>query len=84
MVGLVVLVIYQKLLEFGGAYAALGTISPWLGLWLPLALFGAGSGALFGLAGRGGLASPVDGFMDRLIEAGERLAALPRRWRTNG
>ena len=84
VVGLVVLVIYQKLLEFGGAYASLGTISPWLGLWLPLALFGAGGGALFGLASRGGLSSPVDGFMDRLIEAGERLAALPRRWRTNG
>ena len=82
VVGLVVLVIYQKMLEFGGAYAALGSISPWLGLWLPLALFGAGSGGLFLLAGRGGLESPIDGFMDRLAETGERLAALPRRWRT--
>ena len=80
VVGLVVLVIYQKLLEFGGAYAALGVISPWLGLWLPLALFGAGSGALFILASRSGLANPVDSFLDRMIDVGERLMALPRRW----
>ena len=80
VVGLVTLVIYQKLLEFGGAYASLGSISPWLGLWLPLALFGAGSGGLFLLASRGGLSNPIDSFIDRLLEAGGRLAALPRRW----
>ena len=80
MVGLVILVIYQKLLEFGGAHASLGTISPWLGLWAPLALFAAGGGILFRLTSRGGLASPVDRFLDRLVEIGERLTAAPRRW----
>ncbi len=85
VVGLVALVIYQKLLEFGGASASLGSISPWIGLWLPLALFAAASAGLFHLAGRGGLASPLDSFMDRLVEVGERLAALPRRlWATAG
>ncbi len=80
VVGLVILVIYQKLLEFGGAHASLGTISPWLGLWAPLALFAAGGGILFRLTSRGGLASPVDRFLDRLVEIGERLTAAPRRW----
>ena len=85
VVGLVALVIYQKLLEVGGASASLGSISPWIGLWLPLALFAAASAGLFLLAGRGGLASPLDSFMDRLADVGERLAALPRRlWATAG
>lgn len=84
--GLVVLVIYQKLLEFGGAYASLGLLSPWLGLWLPLALFALSGAGLFHLAsGGGGLASPLDSFMDRLVDVGERLAALPRRlWAAEG
>ena len=81
VVGLVVLVVYQKLLEFGSAYAALGVISPWLGLWLPLVLFGAGSAALFRLTSRGGLAGPFDGLLDRMAEAGGRFAAHLRRWR---
>ena len=81
VVGLVVLVVYQKLLEFGGAYAALGVISPWLGLWLPLVLFGAGGAALFRLTSRGGPAGPFDGLLDRMAKAGGRVAAHLRRWR---
>jgi lipopolysaccharide export system permease protein len=73
VVGLVILVVYQKLLEFGGAYASLGSISPWFGLWLPLALFGAGSAGLFLMTSRRGLTNPVEDLMERLA------AALPRR-----
>lgn len=81
VVGLVILVIYQKVIEFGGAYASLGVISPWLGLWLPLGLFGAASSALFLLTSRHGLSSPVDGVIDRMVETMGWVAAIPRRWR---
>ena len=67
--GLVLLVLYQKILQFGGSMAALGHISPWLGLWLPLMLFAAASAALFAKASAGGLANPVDGIMERLARA---------------
>ena len=74
VVGLVILVIYQKLLEFGGASASLGSISPWFGLWLPLGLFGAGSVGLFLMTGPSGLTNPIEGLVERLA------AAWPRRW----
>jgi lipopolysaccharide export system permease protein len=64
--GLVLLVLYQKVLQLGGSMAALGHISPWLGLWLPLVLFAAASAALFAKASAGGLVNPVDAIMDRL------------------
>jgi len=62
----VLLVLYQKVLQLGGSMAALGHISPWLGLWLPLVLFAAASAALFAKASAGGLVNPVDAIMDRL------------------
>jgi len=36
-VGVVVLVLYEKLLGLGHAAAELGRVSPWIGLWLPWA-----------------------------------------------
>ena len=77
VVGLVVLVLYQKLLQLGGSLAALGEVSPWLGLWLPLALFAAAGGLLFARASAGGADNPVDVFMERLAAAGGRVA---ERW----
>lgn len=47
VIGLVILIIYEKVLDFGRAMTAVGEISPWLGLWLPLLLLAVGSGALF-------------------------------------
>lgn len=75
VVGLVVLVLYQKVLQLGGALAALGEVSPWLGLWLPLALFAAAGGTLFAKASAGGIDNPVDVFMDRLVAVGRRFGA---------
>ena len=66
IVGLVVLVFYQKLLQLGGSMAALGHVSPWLGLWLPLVLFAILSTALFVKASNRGLTNPVDGVVERL------------------
>lgn len=67
--GLVALVLYQKILQLGGSMVALGHISPWLGLWLPLSLFAAASTALFAKASAGGLVNPVDGIVERLAMA---------------
>lgn len=66
IVGLVVLVFYQKLLQLGGSMAALGHVSPWLGLWLPLVLFAILSAALFAKASNRGLTNPVDGVVERV------------------
>ena len=66
LVGLVVLVFYQKLLQLGGSMAALGHVSPWLGLWLPLVLFAILSATLFAKASNRGLTNPVDGVVERV------------------
>jgi len=38
-VGLLILVVYEKVVTFGEAMAGKGDITPWLGLWLPFCLF---------------------------------------------
>lgn len=38
-VGVVILLIYHKLLEFGLGFSATGDISPWVSIWLPTLLF---------------------------------------------
>lgn len=38
-VGVIILLIYHKLLEFGLNFSATGDISPWLVIWLPTLLF---------------------------------------------
>ena len=78
VVGLVVLVVYQKLLQLGGSMAALGHVSPWIGLWLPLVLFAGLSAALFARASAGGLVNPVDGVMERLAMATMRRGGVRR------
>ncbi len=47
VIGLLTLIVYQKVLQFGGSMAGLGHLSPYLGLWLPFAVFAAASGTLF-------------------------------------
>jgi lipopolysaccharide export system permease protein len=46
-VGFSLLLIYQKVLQFGEGFASLGAASPWLVLWGPLVLFAGGSGYLY-------------------------------------
>lgn len=45
--GIIILLIYHKLLEFGEAFVSLEVISPWIGLWLPTLAFAIYSGYLF-------------------------------------
>jgi lipopolysaccharide export system permease protein len=47
VIGLIFLALYNNLLRFGEALADDGTISPWLGLWIPLAALAALSFGLF-------------------------------------
>ncbi|MFQ5784860.1 MAG: LptF/LptG family permease [Alphaproteobacteria bacterium] len=74
-VGLLALIVYQKLLLFGESLVALGTVPPWLGLWLPFATFVSGSAYLFFRA-RSGL---VDDQFFALVEDIWRIVAPPRR-----
>jgi len=46
-VGFSLLLIYQKVLQFGEGFASLGAASPWLVLWGPMVLFALGSGYLY-------------------------------------
>ena len=47
VIGLLTLIVYQKVLQFGGSLAGLGHLSPVIGLWLPFAIFAGASGTLF-------------------------------------
>jgi len=38
-VGIIILLVYHKMLEFGLSFSATGAISPWLVIWLPTLLF---------------------------------------------
>lgn len=75
VVGVILLLIFHKVVEFGEAFVALGQISPWIGLWTPWLLFTALSGWLFYLRAYriGG------GPLGRIESVGEALAGLVRR-----
>lgn len=45
-VGLLVLVVYEQVVKFGESMADLDRLTPWLGMWLPLAVLAAGGGLL--------------------------------------
>ena len=42
-VGLLILVVYNQVLDFGKNMTEVGTIGPFLGLWLPFLIFAGGS-----------------------------------------
>ncbi len=46
-VGLLILVVYEKVVTFGEAMAEKGDITPWLAIWLPFGLFALLGGYLF-------------------------------------
>lgn len=78
--GLVILVLYEQLLQFGHSMVQLGRISPWLALWVPFALFAAGSLVLFVRASFHVTRGAPQGPMGRIGEALQRLGrALTRR-----
>jgi len=45
--GLLILIIYHKWIAFGDSVAARDIVSPWIGLWLPFAVFSLGSAFFF-------------------------------------
>ncbi len=47
VIGLIILALYNNLLRFGEALADDGVVSPWLGIWVPLAALAALSFSLF-------------------------------------
>lgn len=75
VIGLLTLVVYQKALQFGESLSALGYLSPWVGLWLPLAVFSAGSAWLFYRAGFGVGGDPLGPFVTRMSAFADALRA---------
>lgn len=77
VVGLIILALYNNLLRFGEALADDGYISPWLGLWVPLAMLAALSFTLFYLAAYKSARLPPDLLVQNIEAAVLRRA---RRW----
>lgn len=75
VIGLSVLILYQKLLQFGESFSALGYISPYLGLWLPLAVFGGASSLLFYRADACVGGDPLAPLVAGISSVGERFKA---------
>ncbi len=74
--GLLILVFYQKVIQFGSSLALLGHVSPWLGLWLPLALFATGSSYLFFRVSFTVASDPVGTFVEGLQDMAHRIPAF--------
>jgi lipopolysaccharide export system permease protein len=79
VVGLLALIVYQKLLQFGESFSALGHISPYLGLWLPLLVFGGVSTVLFYRTGFGVGADPLGSLASVMDRLGERFRVIAGR-----
>ncbi len=43
VIGMLILVVYEKVVKFGESMADLGHVTPWFGLWLPFAVFAMGA-----------------------------------------
>ena len=83
VIGLLIIALYNNLLRFGEALADDGVVSPWLGLWAPLAALAVLSGALFYWAAYKSARLPPDMIIQHLEAAVMRgigrLRAGPRR-----
>ena len=77
VVGLIILALYNNLLRFGEALADDGYISPWLGLWVPLAALAVLSFVLFYWVAHKSARLPPDILVQDLEAAVLRWA---RRW----
>ncbi len=75
ILGLLVLIVYQKLLTFGEAMASRNMVSPWLALWGPFVVFLAGGLLLFRQVA---FRVPGDRFAQLLSAAEDRLARVFR------
>jgi lipopolysaccharide export system permease protein len=78
--GILILVVYHKLLELGDALARTDYLSPWLSLWAPLTMFALGCGYLFFRVGSTTATDPVSRFVERLQDAAE-FARATAVWR---
>ena len=81
VIGLLTLVVYHKILEFSEAYATVGGISPGPALWLPFALFIAGTSYLFLKTEAVAGATPMQRLEDRWAGMTTRFIRLFRRSR---
>ena len=78
VVGLLTLVVYHKILEFGEAYAAVGGIPPGPALWLPFAMFILGTSYLFLRTETIAGTPPVQRMEDHWFNALERCISFVR------
>ena len=69
VIGLIILALYNNLLRFGEALADDGVISPWLGIWVPLAALAALSFGLFYWAAYKSARLPPDVLIQHLEDA---------------
>ncbi len=83
-IGLLLLVIYQKLLQFGESLSSLGYMSPLVGLWAPLLGFSAMGIWLFYRAGFGVGGDPLGPLIERLTTIGEWVRAVVNRLSVSG
>jgi lipopolysaccharide export system permease protein len=82
-VGVVLMVLYHNVINFGEAIATTGRVSPWIGLWLPFGLFAAFSLWLFAAVSIWPRENPVVLLFARIARWRESLLnLLPRRTAT--
>lgn len=82
VVGLLTLVVYHKILEFSEAYATVGGIAPGPALWVPFALFIAGTSYLFLKTEVVAGATPMQRMEDRWADLTSGIVNLFRSSRT--
>jgi lipopolysaccharide export system permease protein len=78
-IGLLVLILYQKLLQFGESLSSLGYMSPYVGLWLPLLGFSGFGIWLFYRAGFGVGGDPLGPLVARLTAVADFARAVITR-----
>ena len=82
VIGLLTLVVYHKILEFSEAYATVGGVAPGPALWVPFAIFIAGTSYLFLKTEAVAGATPMQRMEDRWSGMISRITRLFRRSRS--
>ena len=80
-VGLLLVIIYHHLLQFGESLVDLGRVSPWVGLWLPFGIFAALSGWAFYAAAIRPDHNPFRLVADRIEDISQGLRTVALRLR---
>ena len=79
MFGLLALAGYEQVLQLGEALTAQGRVSPWLGIWMIFAGFGAAAGFLFFRASFRVTGDPFAGLSNLVASGAGRLTRLWRQ-----